>query len=140
MGEVEYNRAQLAKAWEWIKTNPRQFARLSLGRFEAFWWTTQQANQNDTIWRPGMLVVFTMLSVPGLFLMWRNQRNAFWVTLPWLAIYPLIYYFIQFMNRYRYPILWATFLSGSYLLTEVATELMGVRMHTKEVVVAASES
>ena len=31
----------------------------------------------------------------------------------WLAFFPLIYYVVQYEDRYRYPIMWITFLLGA---------------------------
>jgi hypothetical protein len=119
LGEVEYNRLKLRRALGWIKSNPRRFATLCAERFEAFWFPPSAANNNNgTIWRPMMLHVFTLLSLPGLLLMWRGARPAAYILLMWLALFPLIYYVIQFMDRYRYPIFWVTFLAGSYCLVE----------------------
>jgi hypothetical protein len=125
-GEVEYNRMKLHEAWHWIEDNPGRFALLSRQRFVAFWFPPPSLNKgNGMIVRPLWVQVFTLLSLPGLFLMWRNSRSAFLVIALWLVFFPPVYYFIQFMDRYRYPILWATFLAGSYFITEIARGLAG---------------
>jgi len=36
-----------------------------------------------------------------------------------LAVYPPIYYVVVSDVRYRYPVLWLTFLSAGYLLTRL---------------------
>jgi hypothetical protein len=51
--------------------------------------------------------------------MWRNARTAAYILGIWLVFYPLIYYFVQVLPRYRYPVLWASFLAGSYFVVEV---------------------
>ncbi|HVO82435.1 MAG TPA: hypothetical protein VMT28_17025 [Terriglobales bacterium] len=128
MGEAEYNRARLGEAMAWIRANPLQFAELSGQRFEAFWVPTRAANNNNgTIWRPAVLHLFTLLSIPGLFLMWRSARPGAYVVLLWLGLFPPIYYFIQYMDRYRYPIFWATFLAGSYFIVELVRGIAGMR-------------
>jgi hypothetical protein len=35
----------------------------------------------------------------------------------WLVIFPLVYYLVQFETRYRYPILWLTWLLAAYFVT-----------------------
>ena len=124
MGEVEYNRMKLRETWHWIEDNPGRFALLSGQRFVAFWFPPHSLNKgNGMIVRPLWVQVFTLLSLPGLFLMWKNSRSSLFVIALWLAFFPPVYYFVQFMDRYRYPILWATFLAGSYFITEMARGL-----------------
>lgn len=126
MGEADYNRLKLHEAMNWIRQNPTQFAGLSARRLVAFWFPPRALNKgNGMIWRPFGVQLFTLLSLPGLFLMWRNARLAAYVVALWLLFFPLIYYFVQFMDRYRYPILWASFLAGSYFVAEIVRGLAG---------------
>jgi hypothetical protein len=69
-----------------------------------------------------MLVVWVLalLSIPGLWVLWRSHRSAAGIVVIWLVLFPPIYYFIQYDVRYRYPILWATFLPGCFFLTDLA--------------------
>jgi hypothetical protein len=141
MGEAEYNRMKLREAVGWIRGDPTRFADLTAQRFIAFWLPPHSLNKgNGMIWRPFGVQLFTLLSLPGLFLMWRNSRGAAYVVGLWLVFFPLIYYFIQFMDRYRYPIFWASFLAGSYFITEVTRGLVGARRPQvdQEPVVSAS--
>jgi hypothetical protein len=138
MGEVEYNRYRLKEALRWMSANPRRFLVLTAQRWEAFWFPPQAINKsNGMVWRPSLLNLFTFLSLPGLLLMWRNARPAAYVLLLWTILFPLIYYFIQFMDRYRYPIFWITFLAGSYCVVEFVRALVEgtllVRQATGEV-------
>jgi hypothetical protein len=126
MGEVEYNRARMKEAISWIKDNPATFFDLTLQRFEAFWFPRNSVSPgNGLILRPWVLAGFTLLSIPGLFFMWRNARVSSYVAGLWLLFYPLIYYFVHFMARYRYPILWATFVPGSYFIVELMHGIVG---------------
>lgn len=126
MGEVEYNRLQMKEALDWIRANPRVFARLSVQRFEAFWMPPVSTQPRDgVILHPWVLECFTLLSIPGLFVMWKNAPYSSYVAGLWLLFFPLTYYFIQFMVRYRYPILWATFVPGSYFIVEGVRGIAG---------------
>jgi hypothetical protein len=128
MGEVAYNRVRMKEATDWIRANPGQFALLTVERFEVFWLPPQVVNHNNgMVWNPRVLQLFTLLSIPGIILMWRNSPVAAWILGLWLVFFPSIYYFIQFMDRYRYPILWATFLAGSYFIVEMARGLAGLQ-------------
>ena len=132
MGEVEYNRLKLRESIAWIRENLSQFATLTGQRMIAFWFPPRSLNKgNGIIWRPVVVQVFTLLSLPGWFLMWRNSRVAAYIVGLWLLFFPPIYYVIQFMDRYRYPIFWASFLSGSYFLVEIVRGLAGGRQEAE---------
>jgi hypothetical protein len=96
-------------------------------RFIAFWMpsetlTIHYAGSGRRLER-GVIYLMTLLSVPGLFLLYRrNVTSAAIVTLV-LAIFPLIYCITQFEFRYRYPIMWVTFLLGALPITTWARRL-----------------
>lgn len=126
LGEIEYNRLRLQEALAWIRANPGAFCSLSTKRFKAFWLPPPSSNAaSGVLSHAWILNCFTLLSIPGMFFMWRNSRVGAYVVGSWLVFFPLIYYFIQYMNRYRYPILWASFLAGSYFLVELVRGIMG---------------
>lgn len=126
LGEVEYNHIRLHEAIEWIRANPKAFVHLSEQRFAAFWVPPISVSPgNGMLLRPWVLHCFTLLSIPGLFLLWRHDRFSTYVLGLWLVVFPVIYYFIQFLERYRYPILWTTFLAGSYFLAELVRGFLG---------------
>jgi hypothetical protein len=62
----------------------------------------------------------TPLSVAGLFILYRRDILSWLVCLICLGLFPLIYYTVQYEYRYRYPILWVTFLLGSLPITAFA--------------------
>lgn len=126
LGEYRYNEERRREGMQWIRQNPRAFLQVSSQRFLAFWFPTPAGNAfKDQRVSPQMLVVWflALLSVPGLWLLWRKDRVSAGITLIWLALFPPVYYIVQYDIRYRYPILWATFLPGCYFLTEMARGL-----------------
>jgi len=126
LGEVEYNRVRLKEAIQWIKRNPMAFISLSLTRFEAFWFPPVSTRPgHGVILHPWVLHCLTLFGVAGLFLMWRNARVAAFVVGLWLVFFPLIYYFVQFFQRYRFPILWASLLPGCYFIVALAEGILG---------------
>ncbi len=128
MGEVEYNRVRMKEATNWMRENPKPFGMLTAQRFSVFWFPPRTLNnKNGIVWSPWLLDIFSFLSLPGLILMWRNSRSAAYIMGLWLVFFPPVYYFIQFMDRYRHPIFWVTFLAGSYFITEMARGLVGAR-------------
>jgi 4-amino-4-deoxy-L-arabinose transferase-like glycosyltransferase len=126
LGEYTYNQQRLQEAITWIKANPSAFVNLSAERFVSFWFPTPTGNPfKDQRVSPQMLVIWflALLSIPGLWLLWRRNRHSAGIILLWLALFPPIYYFIQYDVRYRYPILWATFLPGCFFITHMAEEV-----------------
>lgn len=123
LGEYEYNQARLHEALEWIRGNPRRFAELTGLRIAAFWFPSPTGHPlSDSQMPPGVLVMWfmTLLSIPGLWLMWRKNANAAGIFALWLALFPLIYYIIQFDPRYRFPILWVVLLLAGFGIAELA--------------------
>lgn len=123
MGEYEYNREKLREALAWMKNNRAKFADLTKQRFLAFWFYTPGGNYFAGRHIPPSIWIIWLafpLSVAGLWLLFRRDRASAWICLAWLALFPPIYYFVEFIPRYRYPILWATFLPASFALQQAA--------------------
>jgi hypothetical protein len=121
LGEAQYNTEKLHEAMRWITTNPRRFASLTLQRVFAFWFPFETSPWRDltALGRRRERVtiyVMTILSFLGMALLMKFNRAAFSVLASWLVVFPLIYYVVLFEDRYRYPILWATLVSGAYPL------------------------
>ena len=70
-----------------------------------------------------IIYLLTLLSAVGGCLLFRRDRVSAVVCLSCLALFPLVYYVIQFDPRYRYPIMWLTFLLGSLPITELVRRL-----------------
>ena len=123
LGEYEYNRVRMREAVNWIRRNPDRFFALTGQRLVAFWFPSPTGNPFEARGTPpGILLGWFMvlLSFPGLWLMWKKNREATGILLLWLVLFPPIYYVIQFDLRYRYPILWATFVPAGFFLAELA--------------------
>jgi hypothetical protein len=125
-GEPEYNELKLQEALSWIKSHPAKFLSLSAMRVAAFW---EPASEEGAWWSVlGVgrrlerlpVLLMTLLSVPGLFMLYRRDRLGAWLCLICLGLYPVVYYFVQYEYRYRVPILWVTFLLGSLPITAFA--------------------
>jgi len=102
VGEVEYMREAKRDALAWIVSHPAEFTWLSLRRIANVW--VGPLHRLSGI--PAVLTL-TILALLGL---WRSfpaisvpQRAA--LIIP-LATYPLVYYFVAYMPRYRLPIDW----------------------------------
>jgi len=121
LGEYAYNQMRLHEAVEWIQANPGRFAELTWLRSIALWFPSPTGHPlADSRVSLGVLAVWfmTLLSIPGLALMWKKSRSAAGILALWLLLFPLIYYVIQFDLRYRFPILWVTLLLAGFLISE----------------------
>ena len=121
LGEPKYNELRLQEALHWIGTHPRRFIRLSALRFLAFW----MPSETETIHYAGtgrrlervVIYLMTLLSIAGLVVLYRQDIKGALVCASCLIFFPLVYYIVQFEFRYRYPILWVTFLLGALPIT-----------------------
>ncbi len=119
LGEPKYNDARMREALRWIVGNPARFAKLSAMRFVVFWFPTE----TTSFFVPGRVLerftiyVMTLLSLPALFMLHRRNRQSAAVCISCLGLLPLVYYLVQYEYRYRYPILWVTFLLGALPIT-----------------------
>ena len=111
LGEVQYMRQAGGEALAWIRTHPDEFLWLAAKRFANLWAGPLHRPVEDS---PGVLVL-TVLAIVGACLAFPRiavpQRAAFLIP---LATYPLIYYIVAYMPRYRIPIDWILYiLAGS---------------------------
>lgn len=130
LGEPTYNQMRLHEATSWINNNRGQFLRLTAQRLVAFWFPNSTGNplkQGHLSRSEWVTYGFTLLSVPGLLLLWRSRNRAAILFSLWLSLYPLMYYLTQYSPRYRHPILWATLLPGSYLVVVFLLGIAGTR-------------
>ena len=125
MGELAYNRDHRRAATQWISSNPGQFAKLTIARFLLFWFPRDgPSGWNGSGQTGGGLFAvavgaMTLLSVPGWVLLRRTSRlPAIWFGV-WLACFPLVHYLVQFDFRYRYPVLWMSYLLGAHAVVEL---------------------
>jgi len=126
LGEVGYNKTQLHTALNWIAGHPSRFIKLTAERFVAYW----MPMETFTLPRTGggrteraTIYLMTLLSVPGLIMLFRRDLKSAATLASCLVLFPLIYYIVQFVPRYRYPILWITFLLGAMPITACVRKL-----------------
>jgi len=126
LGEAQYDKVKLHEAYIWIRANPRRFLSLTLQRVYVFWVPSETASPWREITVQGqrkerlVIYVMTILSLPGWLLMARANRDASIVLGLWLLLFPPIYYIALYEGRYRYPILWVTFVCAGYFLSRIA--------------------
>jgi len=101
-GEVAYMRAAGRDAWGWMRANPAESLQLIASRIAHFWF--------GPLHRPGTAAAVTALTLLAFLGAWRTlpmltvpQRAALLIP---IATYPLVYYFVTYMWRYRTPLNW----------------------------------
>jgi hypothetical protein len=101
LGEMEYMRQAMREALSWMAANPGEFLKLTFLRFILFWFGPLYS------WAPPYSALLTILAffslkdvVPALTV----PRRV--VILVPLITFPLIYYLVPYMPRYRIPIDW----------------------------------
>jgi len=125
LGEPEYNRQQLHTAIDWIRNHPRRFLSLTIARVRMFWFPDPE----DGPARSAGIVLATLLSAGGLWLMVRRRQPiAFFLAPVWL-VFPLLYYVNQADPHYRTPILWMTTLTAGYFLTATVPAISRAMVH-----------
>ncbi len=127
-GEPRYNDLKLRDAQFWIRDHPLRFFRLSALRTIAFWLPPATEGPYSLVGRGRRserfaIYLVTLLSVPGLFILFRQDSVSAIVCAICLIFFPLVYYVVEYSYRYRYPILWVTFLLGALPITLVVKRI-----------------
>jgi hypothetical protein len=106
LGETQYMQQALDEALAWIRENPVDFLRLSLLRFMYFWLGPLHLTRVAAV-----IAALTILALMGARrILPRVSVSKKWLIIVPLATYPLIYYLVPYMPRYRVPIDWMLFL------------------------------
>lgn len=116
MGEVAYNKQIAAKTKEWIRSHPKRFVELCLGRARCFWLYKDPTSRMKTLF----LNATVLLGLTGLVLVWREQRVTGVVLVLLLLVYPLPNYLVHVGLRQEYPIEWLMTLLSAALIVRLA--------------------
>ena len=119
VGEIEYNRRKLATAKDWIRENFGSFLALTAKRIQYFWFPKMERSGQGLL-----LGLLTLLAVAGLIrlLFIRHQSAVFFLSI-WIT-FPLVYYLVQFVGRYRVIILWSVLLVATSLIVWAIRNLL----------------
>jgi len=101
-GELEYMRRARCEALQWIQQNPGPFLQLTAARATHFWFGSPHSPLLAAL--TSLLTLLALLgarrALPSLT---HPQRAA--LLLP-LAAFPLVYYVVAYLPRYRVPVDW----------------------------------
>ena len=112
IGEIAYMNAALNEALTWIRSNPGEFTRLTGLRILHIWFGPLHDPKTAA-----RISALTLLAFLGLISSWNKlsipQRAI--ILIP-LVAFPLVYYLVAYMPRYRVPIDWILLLlAGSVI-------------------------
>ena len=121
MGEPQYNDMRKREAFEWIASHPARFMQLTGMRVVAFWFPTETWTFHHYTGRRkrerGLMYMMSLLSVGGVFILYRRDRVSCGLCIVCLTLFPIPYYITQFVFWHSYPVLWMIFLLGALPIT-----------------------
>lgn len=122
LGEYRYDQTRFRKALAWIRSHPARAAALTLQRIWFFWFPSENGIEGyrEQKFRMLALHTLTVASFLGLYLSLKRRIFSAPFLLLWIALFPLIYYLVQFEYRYRYPLLWTTCLLAAEAIRRLA--------------------
>lgn len=112
MGEIAYNREKSREAFAWIEAHPGAFARLTERRFLYFWFPKVNV--------PSKYMLLWLVTACGLAGLWRMANHnavAFRIFGALWLVFPLVYYTVQNIPRYSYPLYWSLLLAAGYAVS-----------------------
>lgn len=115
LGEAGFNRECLRTARAWIHAHYVRFSILTVERSIAFW--TDLPNQPATFLAR---LLWSVLGWIGVVQLWKSgNRLQGGLFASALAIYPLVYYVLEYSDRYVVPICFAVFLPAGFVLHHI---------------------
>jgi len=125
LGEPKYFELRRQEALHWIGDHPARFLKLTAMRFVFFWMPSESGTIHVGLGFAGpgrhleryVIYLMTLLSGAGLLILYQRDARSAAICMSCLTLYPLVYYIVEFEDRYRYPIMWVTFLLGALPIT-----------------------
>jgi hypothetical protein len=121
VGEYKFNSAAGRKAKEWAFGHPWRAFKLTIGHIAAYWFPIETDDPRTLL--IGLLMSASTLGAI-LSVRWR-WNDGFYLLVLGVVAYSCVYCWVQFEQRYRYPVLWCTL-----LLACIGVELLLARRHT----------
>jgi 4-amino-4-deoxy-L-arabinose transferase-like glycosyltransferase len=105
LGEVAYVEERKQEALAFIREDYPRFAWLSLRRFAYFWGGPPRSRKSASALLANFLyLASSLLACLGLVEALRKHRPGAWLFFGVVLVYPLVYYVVFFLPRYRHPI------------------------------------
>jgi len=116
LGEIRFMEVKRDIALEFIRRQPKEFARLSAERFVRFWTAPQ-----ESVWLP-----LSLLAWAGMVLvLWRKQ----WEAVPYaivIFVFPVVYYVTHVFSTYRHPAEPVILVLAAYAMVTAMTAISAV--------------
>ncbi|MBC8506239.1 MAG: hypothetical protein ISR58_04850 [Anaerolineales bacterium] len=127
VGEIAYMQGAKTEAYEWIQSNPVEFLRLTSLRVVNVWFGPP--------YNLKVALGVSALSILAILGFWRisalltiPQRAALLIP---LGTFPLVYYVVGYMPRYRIPIDWALYLLAGAAVWQVTIWVLEIFSRSK---------
>jgi hypothetical protein len=125
MGELAYLRDLGVKAKQWIRAHPAQSLRLFAQHTFYFWFPPGPDFYN---WRQSVPMaiyaaiksLLTLLAIGGWIILLRTRRDAGLCCGAILALFPVVYYVVNWSSRYRAPIEWLLVMLAAVSVAKIA--------------------
>jgi len=105
LGEIAYAAERKREALAFMREDYARFAGLSLKRFAYFWGGPPRSPPSlANLGGHFLYLASSLLAGYGLAEAFRKRRPGAWLFLWLMLIYPLVYYGVFFLPRYRHPI------------------------------------
>jgi hypothetical protein len=129
LGEYNYNRERFHIALNWIRSHAEAAGTLIAQRFWFFWFPSTEGFDGYRRQRARWLYLhaFTLASLVGIYLIWKQRLPCAPYFSIFLATFPLIYYLHESAPRYRYPILWITLLLAAHAILTLCSHAFRAR-------------
>ena len=116
LGEYRFNLERQKTALAWIREHPARFLTLSAQRFRLFWMPLNRTWNKAALYDELLICLFTLFSIPGAVLLWREYRFAAHLLLSAMLLFSLPYLIFMNVLRYRFPVLWISVLLTALFL------------------------
>ena len=127
LGEQGYVQWAKSEAMSFLQKYPREFADLSLHRTLWFWDGTSLLYQGDEWWKPWKFWPLSVTAWLGLIFLFTRRPPAWSLYVACMIVYPLPYYLVYPVAKYRYAIEPEMLLLSVYFAAVLWSELSSWR-------------
>ena len=127
LGEQGYVQSAKTEALNFVRQYPREFIDLTLHRTLWFWDGTPLLYQGQEWWRPWKFWPLSVTAWLGMIFILTRQPRVWVLYAACLMVYPLPYYFIYPIAKYRYAIEPEMLLLSVYLASVLWSEFVSAR-------------
>lgn len=131
MGEQAYIQWAKTEALHFVSQYPREFIDLTLHRTLWFWDGTPLLYQGQEWWRPWKFWPLSVTSWLGMIFLLTRRPRGWLLYVACLLVYPLPYYFVYPIAKYRYAIEPEMLLLSVFLAAVLLSELQLARESSK---------